>query len=192
LKAAERLAAIGETAGMIGHDIRNPLQSIIGELYLAKSDLNYLSDGEAKKSLTESILSIEEQTLYINKIVSDLQDYSKPLAPEWQETDITKIVESVMSTLDVPDNIKVCYSIQQKLPTLLLDQLFLKRILTNLALNGIQAMQDDGGQLTLDAYVISNKLTIAVSDTGVGTPERFKTKFSSLFSQPNLKGKGSD
>ena len=39
LKEAERLAAIGATAGMVGHDIRNPLQSITGELFLAKTDL---------------------------------------------------------------------------------------------------------------------------------------------------------
>src|SRR5690554_7068410 len=38
LKAAERLATIGETAGMVGHDIRNPLQAIAGELYLAKTE----------------------------------------------------------------------------------------------------------------------------------------------------------
>ena len=43
LKNAERLATIGETAGMIGHDIRNPLQSIIGELYLAKDELSGLT-----------------------------------------------------------------------------------------------------------------------------------------------------
>ena len=44
LKDSERLAAIGETAGMVGHDIRNPLQSITGELYLAKTNLESLPD----------------------------------------------------------------------------------------------------------------------------------------------------
>jgi signal transduction histidine kinase len=73
------LAAIGETAGMIGHDIRNPLQSIIGELYLAKDELNALPECETKQNLMASISSIEEQTVYINKIVTDLQDYAKPL-----------------------------------------------------------------------------------------------------------------
>ncbi|MBE3115849.1 PAS domain S-box protein, partial [Candidatus Bathyarchaeota archaeon] len=63
LKGIERLAAIGETAGMVGHDIRNPLQSIIGELFLAKEELKAMPEGESKKALDESILSIEEQTL---------------------------------------------------------------------------------------------------------------------------------
>ena len=61
-KNAERLAAIGATAGMVGHDIRNPLQTIAGEVYLAKSALkNYLT-AKCKASIKESLDIIEEQT----------------------------------------------------------------------------------------------------------------------------------
>ena len=49
LQDKERMAVIGQTAGMVGHDIRNPLQSIIGEVYLAKSELDSLPDGENKE-----------------------------------------------------------------------------------------------------------------------------------------------
>jgi PAS domain S-box-containing protein len=45
LQNAERLAAIGQTAGMIGHDIRNPLQSIVGELFLMQQEVAALTDG---------------------------------------------------------------------------------------------------------------------------------------------------
>ena len=75
LKDSERLAAIGETAGMVGHDIRNPLQSITGELYLARTNLESLPDTHAKEDVNESIGYIEEQLTYVNKIVQDLQDY---------------------------------------------------------------------------------------------------------------------
>ena len=44
LSQAERLATIGQTVGMVGHDIRNPLQAIVGELYLARDELNCLPD----------------------------------------------------------------------------------------------------------------------------------------------------
>src|ERR1039458_8273299 len=47
------MSAIGQTAGMIGHDIRNPLQSIMGEIYLSKSDVDSLPDCDAKKDLKE-------------------------------------------------------------------------------------------------------------------------------------------
>ena len=51
LKDSERLAAIGATAGMVGHDIRNPLQAITGDLYLLKDEVNNIPDGESKAML---------------------------------------------------------------------------------------------------------------------------------------------
>ncbi len=190
LKGVERLAAIGETAGMIGHDIRNPLQSIIGEVYLAKEELNALPEGSTKSSLTESVLSIEEQASYINKIVTDLQDYAKSLTPTFQEVDLEGAIHCVLSTLDTPCNIKVSYLVEKPLPPLMTDFSFIKRILTNLALNGIQAMQETGGELTINAFPRAKTAIIAVSDTGVGIPDAVAAKiFKPLFTTKS-KGQG--
>ena len=190
LKSVERLAAIGETAGMIGHDIRNPLQSIIGELYLAKDELKELPEGEAKQNLMENISSIEEQIVYINKIVTDLQDYAKPLTPVIQEIDLEETIQAVISALDIPDNIELSYSVEKTFPTLKTDMSFMKRILTNLALNGVQAMQERDGQLTINAFRREKSTIIAVSDTGPGIPEAVKEKiFKPLFTT-KAKGQG--
>jgi signal transduction histidine kinase len=189
LKGVERLAAIGETAGMIGHDIRNPLQSIIGEVYLAKEELKQLPEGTAKSSLTESINSIEEQTNYINKIVTDLQDYAKPLEPLYQEVDVEAEIQDVLSSLDVASTVKVTYFIEQPFQKLRTDSSFIKRILTNLTLNGLQAMPN-GGELGVYAFLRGKTVTLAVSDTGVGIPEEAKDKlFKPLFTTKS-KGQG--
>ena len=79
LKDSERLAAIGQTAGMVGHDLRNPLQSITGELYLAKGEVESLPQSELKSNLQENIQIIEEQAAYMDKIVSDLQAFVRPI-----------------------------------------------------------------------------------------------------------------
>jgi PAS domain S-box-containing protein len=79
LKDTERLAAIGQTAGMVGHDLRNPLQTVIGELYLAKCEVESLPESELKSNLQESIQVIEEQAVYMDKIVSDLQAFVRPV-----------------------------------------------------------------------------------------------------------------
>ncbi len=79
LKNSERLAAIGTTAGMVGHDIRNPLQAIISDVYLAKAELVSTPESEAKKCALESLREIEKNIDYINKIVADLQDFARPL-----------------------------------------------------------------------------------------------------------------
>lgn len=70
----KRLQAIGQTAGMVGHDIRNPLQAIISDVYLLRSDIDKIVECTTKEGLKESLYGIEENVSYINKIVEDLQD----------------------------------------------------------------------------------------------------------------------
>jgi PAS domain S-box-containing protein len=189
LKNAERLAAIGETAGMIGHDIRNPLQAIIGELYLSKDCLQSLPEHAAKQELKDSMRVIEEQTFYIDKIVTDLQDYARPLAPHVEEVDLESIVDAVLSTVDIPENIQVAYLIEKDYPNLMIDSSYMKRILTNLINNAVQAMLN-GGKLTINAYCKKHHVYISVEDTGGGIPEEAKNKiFKPLFTT-KAKGQG--
>ena len=97
LKDSERLAAIGATAAMVGHDIRNPLQAITGDLYLAKTDLASIPESEEKQAIQESLTEIEKNIDYINKIVQDLQDYARPLNPNTGEADLKQIIEKLLS-----------------------------------------------------------------------------------------------
>jgi PAS domain S-box-containing protein len=190
LNNAERLAAIGETAGMIGHDIRNPLQSIISELFLAKDELGELPETQTKENLLESINAIEEQTLYINKIVTDLQDYAKPLTPAIQETDLEQVIRDVTAEINIPSNVKVAYPILKPIQMFKTDPSFIKRILSNLMRNGIQAMEEKGGELTVNTFPRIDSIIIAVSDTGTGIPEEVKDRiFKPLFTTKS-KGQG--
>jgi signal transduction histidine kinase len=189
LKDAERLATIGETAGMVGHDIRNPLQSIVGEVYLAKDELNSLPEGDAKNSLKESMTTIEEQIEYINKIVTDLQDFAKPLIPCTEEVDLETIIQTVSSTVEIPENVEFTYLLDQGFPKFKADTAYLKRTLTNLFSNAVQAMPN-GGKLTLQAFRENGSVVITVEDTGVGIPEEFKSKMFQPLRTTKSKGQG--
>jgi len=189
LRDSERLAAIGETAGMVGHDIRNPLQSITGELYLARTTLADLPNTQAKEDLKESIGYIEEQLIYVNKIVQDLQDYAKTPKPQLQETDLEKAVQDVLSILSIPKNIAVSSAIKADFPKINTDPLYLKRILTNLTSNAVQAMPK-GGKIAINAFCKDKKVFVTVADTGEGIPNEVKDKlFKPLFTT-KAKGQG--
>ena len=170
LKNAERLAAIGATAGMVGHDIRNPLQAITGDVFLAKTDLIAVPDSEEKKSIQESLEEIEKNVDYINKIVADLQDYARPLSPKLEEINLEQTVHSVLANINIPGNVTVKHSIRKDFPKLKLDQSYIQRILTNLSNNAIQAMPK-GGKLTINAITKNGKAIISVEDNGEGIPE---------------------
>ena len=191
LKDSERLAAIGATAGMVGHDIRNPLQAITGDLYLVKTELAELPDHQQKKNAMESIDEIQNNIDYINKIVADLQDYARPLNPRAQETDITSVFNEMLTKNGIPKNVKVTVDVEDKARHVMADPDYLKRIAANLTLNAVQAMPD-GGKLTIRAYLDkqTNDTLIIVRDTGVGIPEDFKPKLFTPMMTTKSKGQG--
>jgi signal transduction histidine kinase len=189
LKEAERLAAIGQTAGMVGHDIRNPLQAIISELYLAKSETKQMPPSKAKDSMHESIAFIEEQLKYINKIESDLQDYARPITPELKEIDITQTIEGSIATITVPHNIHITVQTDKQLPKLKLDPLLLKRVMINLITNSVQAMPN-GGKLTIEAFIDVSRAVVTVEDTGVGIPNEIRHKIFQPLMTTKSKGQG--
>ena len=141
---AERLAAIGQTAGMVGHDLRNPQQTIAGEVYLAKTELDSLPECAEKKSLQESIETIEQQVGYMDKIVSDLQTYVRPINPKKRTFNLKPLMFSVLAQVDIPENIETSMQIEDS-QEVFADPELLKRVLINLVTNAVQAMPFGGG-----------------------------------------------
>jgi PAS domain S-box-containing protein len=189
LKDAERLAAIGATAGMVGHDIRNPLQAITSDVYLVKSDLALVPECAEKESIKESLEEIEMNVEYINKIVLDLQDYARPIKPVAQDIDLEVLCEEILFKDGVPENIDGFCKVEDEVKKTVADSGLLKRILCNLVNNAVQAMPN-GGRLTVHAFLEKSETVIAVEDTGVGIPEEVKPcLFTPLFTTKS-KGQG--
>ena len=164
LKDAERLATIGATAGMVGHDIRNPLQAITSDVYLVKTELNSTSESEEKKNALESLTEIEKNVDYINKIVADLQDFARPLKPHIEEADLKLIIDDLLRKNGLPKNVKVNLKVESNVRKVVADSAYLNRIMYNLVTNAVQAMPK-GGKLTIQAYKEANDAIITVEDT---------------------------
>ncbi|MCJ7766861.1 PAS domain S-box protein [Candidatus Bathyarchaeota archaeon] len=193
LLVSERLAAIGELAGMVGHDLRNPLQVIFNTLYVAgkKAESMPIEDREIfeKTGFSEFSKTLSEQVEYMNKIVSGLQDYAKQLKPELVETDLHHLIDGTLSTIAIPENIAVSILIEDDFPLLMIDSSMMKRVFTNLASNAVQAMSE-GGKLMIRASETEEDVLISVGDTGVGISEENLSKlFSPLFTT-KAKGTG--
>jgi signal transduction histidine kinase len=191
LRDSERLAAIGTTAGMVGHDIRNPLQAIVSDVYLAKSELASTPESEEKKNALDNLKEIEKNVDYINKIVQDLQDFAKPLKPIVEETDLKLIIDELIAKNGLPENVKISVTVETEARKVMADSTFINRIMYNLVNNSIQAMPK-GGQLTIHAYKDKKKhdSVITVKDTGVGIPESVRNKLFTPMFTTKAKGQG--
>jgi PAS domain S-box-containing protein len=192
LREVQRLAAIGETAAMVGHDLRNPLQTVAAIPYMVEQIIKVMpasTKGYAeKKGLPGLMDMLRDQTVYMNKIVSDLQDYARPVNLDLNATNLHAMVNETMYVLHVPENVEVNNEIRQDF-TAFVDSYLIKRVMTNLILNAIQAMPE-GGKLTITASSVDDKVSLSVQDTGVGiSEENIPRLFQPLFTT-KAKGQG--
>ncbi len=176
LVKSERLAAIGELAGMVGHDLRNPLTGIKNSAYFMKKKGNEISQAQAQEMLE----TIDKCVDYSNKIVSDLSDYSKDIRLELEEHSPKKLLYESLTILDMPEKIEICSCLNDE-PTLHVDPDKIKRVFINLIKNAIDAMPN-GGKITIDSKQVNVNLEVSFSDTGRGISDEVLPKlFSPLF-----------
>ena len=100
---SERLAAIGELAGMVGHDLRNPLASIKSATYILKKKGIGISETEAKEMLEVIEKGIDRS----DKIISDLLDYARVIHLDLNNTSPRKLLAKAFEMLQIPTNMQI-------------------------------------------------------------------------------------
>jgi len=156
---------------MVGHDLRNPLQAMTSTLYVARK-LATSDKVEDRKQAAGMLGMLDDAIEYMDKIVSDLQDYARPVGADRVETSLPDLVRATVSNVKIPGNVDVAVNIGYELSNVKLDPALFRRVLTNLILNAVQAMPN-GGKLTITGSKNGGSLNVAVRDTGVGVaPEK--------------------
>lgn len=192
LREAQRFAVIGELSTMIGHDMRNPLQVITNTNYLLSRKVKQMEPAELsileKYSIPDLFSRIGVEAQYLNKIVSDLQSYAREINPRKTQVDPGEFLLELLKSISLPDKVHIQTSFQEGLTVLVDDTLF-RRVLENLIINAIQAMES-GGTLTLRTRYTNDFISILVSDTGSGIPAQAQDRiFEPLFTTKS-KGTG--
>jgi signal transduction histidine kinase len=184
LLKAQRLAAIGELAGMVGHDLRNPLTSMAGAVYYLKVRTNErLGDRER-----EMLETIEKAIVYSNKIVNDLLEYSRDIQLELSEAEPKSLLEDALSLIVVPQNIHILDRTQKE-PRIKVDKEKIRRVFVNIVKNAVDAMPD-GGELTVASMKKGENVDFVFSDTGTGMPMEVLNRIWSPLFTTKAKGMG--
>ncbi|MCX8181896.1 MAG: ATP-binding protein [Candidatus Methanomethyliaceae archaeon] len=187
LREKDRLAAIGQTAIMVGHDLRNPLQVMKNIVYLLSEKITKADfDPKSKTEILDRLRIMDRQIWYMNKIVLDLQDLSKERKVAPTPMNPKPLLEELVE--QVPSNIKVVMNVDEK-PSAFLDEYILRRVCSNLILNAIQAMPN-GGTLTITANTEGDHFVIRIGDTGSGIPKEILDRLFTPFFTTKAKGMG--
>ena len=176
LVRTEKLAAIGELAGGVGHELRNPLGAIKNAAFLLNMILT-----EPEPQVKEALAILEKEVTRSDRIIADLLDFSRPGKTSIVTVDINRIIQEVVQDTTLPQNVEMSTSLQGNLSPALADADQLQRVLSNLVTNAVQAMPD-GGKVTVTTRGKDSLVEVMVTDTGVGIPEENLDKvFEPLF-----------
>ncbi len=175
----EKLAVLGQLAGSVAHDLRNPLSVIKNAIYLLNVILL-----EPETDIRQTLDALDGAVKTADDIIGSLLDFARTNASDMQEISINQVVQASLSQIPLPAApvVNVILDLDETLPNISGDPIKLQRVFTNLILNAIQAMPE-GGRLTLHSQADSaSRVLVSISDTGVGIREADRHKlFQPLF-----------
>lgn len=164
---AERLAAIGNMAGHVAHEIRNPLVAIGG---FARSLRRLAKDNQSILSVAEIIA---EEVMRLEKILANVMLFTKFPQPSFQLADLNAIIEEAANLLQAEaeqSHVQLVKTLTADLPKLLLDPIQINQMLVNLLRNGIQSIVESGVVEVSTQFLAPQEVLLVVRDTGSGIP----------------------
>ena len=184
LLRSERLAAIGELAAMVGHDLRNPLQAIAGASYLIRTQTSDKLDESGR----ESLQIINKSLDYSDKIINDLLEYSEEIKLQPSTTNPKAITNHTLSLARISQSVRVLNQTQNE-PTIIADKDKLLRAFLNLVSNAVDAMPQ-GGTLTISSKQKDGLVEFTFADSGTGMPQDVLKKLWTPLFTTKAKGMG--
>ena len=187
LHEAEKGAVVGRLAAAIAHEIRNPLNYI--NLTLDHLRSTFAPDDPKKSETFRSLADqLKTEVKRINRHITDFLKYSRPSIVELQNVDLRKEAEDAMRVVQAQadeSGITTRVEVQGEPPNVMVDREALHSVLTNLVVNGLQAIDGEGGTLSIAIRPEQDgqRAIIEVSDTGHGiAPEDISKIFEPYYS----------
>jgi PAS domain S-box-containing protein len=166
----ERLAVLGQLAGGVAHQIRNPLAAIMNATYVLRRHLS----PDQHQNVDDAIRIIHDEVRHANIIITGLLDYARVRTPDRHPASIVDLLERILTSDWMPQNIRVA----RRFPTqdsiirdVDADQL--QGAIANLVRNAVDAMPD-GGELAMALETTDTEIVISVTDTGPGISQQLR------------------
>ena len=160
----ERLAVLGQLAGGVAHQIRNPLAAIMNATYVLKRHLSPVQH----QNVEDAIRIIHDEVRHANIIITGLLDYARVRTPDRHPASIVELLERILASDWIPANIRVVRELPDGDAVVRnVDADQLQGAVANVVRNAIDAMPD-GGDLIVSLEALQDEVVITITDTGPG------------------------
>lgn len=177
LRRAESLASLTTLAAGVAHEIKNPLGSIGIHVQLIQRALEK-RESVGRADIGEYIDVVNEEVDRLNRIVVDFLFAVRPMNVDLESDYLNEIVRDLLAFVRFEleeNNIELVEEYDDELPTLQLDEKYLKQALLNIVKNAISAMPD-GGTLRVATAKRGDEAVVRISDNGIGMSEQVMEK----------------
>lgn len=187
LRQSEKMAAIGQLAAGIAHEIRNPLAGISGSIQL-------LQTNDTDPSQTAKLMGIVMKEIdRLNNLITEFLDFAKPEAPMEDQITMGNLLEDVLNMAKADPRfakIKTAFECSEEL-RIMGNRDKLKQAFLNIIVNGFQAL-DNCAEPMLAVSVNKNgsKLVVSIKDNGIGMDENLRERIFEPFHTTKQKGTG--
>lgn len=183
-QSAERLALIGQVAGGIAHELRNPLNVI-------KTSVYYLLNARraSPEKTAQHLQRIERQVYMADGVIVALTKFAKMELPDRQPFSLHEVLSDLLSSTDCPPNVELQLDCSADLPQALADANQIRIVIANLIRNAIDAMPQ-GGRLRIAAQRVDRYLDLSVSDSGPGIDPQALQRIMEPFYSTKARGVG--
>ncbi len=190
LIAQEKLAALGQMASVVGHELRNPLAVMNNSVYFLKTKLSAAAGDVGLESKIEKHLHIiESEIVKSNMIIRDVLDFSRSRALNLAAHKVDELVSQALDRIQMGPSITLNKSLNLGDLEVPLDEDEIRQVLVNLMENACQAMSS-GGTLTVGTKSHEDKVEIIIGDSGCGIPQEHLNKIFAPFFTTKSRGTG--
>lgn len=181
LVRSEKLAAIGQLAGGVGHELRNPLGAIKNAIYYVKGKVAKSELAQSEPRVIEFLDLVDDEISSSNKIINDLLTFSRVGKPALSPSRMDKVIDDALAHSVIPENVQLTREVAPGLPLVPMDPDQVRQVIVNLITNAVQAMPE-GGNLAISAGQLDGTVEVRVADSGPGIPEENRARlFEPLF-----------
>jgi signal transduction histidine kinase len=187
-----RVSMMGELAASMAHEIKQPIAAAATN---AKTSLRWLQReppeiGEAREATSR----IVKDVLRAADIIDRNRSLYRRDTPKREVVDLNELIRDMTVLLHDAANrnaISIRTELDGSLPTMTADHVQMQQVLMNLMLNGIEAMKDTGGELTIRSQKVEDdQIMLSVSDVGVGLPVEHAERIFDAFFTTKTQGTG--
>lgn len=187
LAQSEKLAAVGQLAAGVAHEINNPLAAIIANAQILSRELPKDSD------MTESVQLIEQAGMRASQVVKNLLGFARKEQFDFGSIDLNDNIRGALSILQhelVSRPVSVDIDLDEGIPLFLGSTDHLQGVWINMILNALDALGAEGGKLSIASRFFNNEFRVTITDTGHGIPPEKISRIFEPFYTTKAPGRG--